>query len=439
MALPGVRTIIKDRFYTLSRTDIPAGPRVVILGRRNSEEIDAVKAAEVRSLDVYNAANEQVVIEVFGAGSDLHRGYLEAVIGGAQRVALVALPEDTEFNHTDGYIYSATWEDEAGYSLNETLDTDLLLDAAFEAIEIAEADVVVPWGSGSGATHWQNPATPSDDAEIGFHADNSVDIDKSWAKKIANKCYEITLNSNPCVGVLGVAPYVGVAGSDGNMTPSQVSTHLALSNLVDRDLFVDSFNELDPGETGHYLQVVAVELKPLRYNKDYEFGYANGAATYAGAISQLVSYSAPTGKALVNVEALRYNPTKTQQLAIIDKGVVPVGLTFTRAPAWVDGLTFAKSTSDYTRLTTLRIIYDTVQLVRNVSQQFIGEGATLEAKASLETAITRGLLGMQQQGALLASDFVITYQPAENKALVDLVLTPAFELRNIEVSVSVQL
>jgi hypothetical protein len=57
----------------------------------------------------------------------------------------------------------------------------------------------------------------------------------------------------------------------------------------------------------------------------------------------------------------------------------------------------------------------------------------------METAITSALRGMQQVGALLDSDFTVSYFPAENKAFVDLVLTPAFEIQNIEVQVAVTL
>jgi hypothetical protein len=57
----------------------------------------------------------------------------------------------------------------------------------------------------------------------------------------------------------------------------------------------------------------------------------------------------------------------------------------------------------------------------------------------METSITSSLRGMQQLGAILDSDFNIRYIAEENKALIDLVITPAFELRNIEVQMSVEL
>lgn len=431
MALPGVSTLIKDRFFSLSRTNIPTGPRVAIIGRRTIVDGDANSdgtntyantASLVPDVDPYNAANEQLVIEIFGYGSDLHRGYLEAIGGGAQRISLIALPKDTVFDHTLGTISSVS------YGVN-------LFDDAFAAAEAILADIIVPWGRGAGPTEFQNPATPGDNIELGFHADNSASTAASWAAQVAAKCASITANSHPIFAVMGIKPYIGASTATGGMTPSEVNGHIGasgLSNLVDKEA-------AGLGNNGVYLSVVAAEIYPLGYNDTTNFGYSNGAAIYAGGVSQLDSWSSPTGKTVYNIESIRYAPTRTQQLSLIDVGVVPIALDFKRVPRWIDAMTFSKLNSDYTRLTTLRIVFQSVQMVRVVSQKFIGEVSNLQSRNALETAITSGLRGLQQEGALTASDYTITYMPNENRAVIDLVIRPAFELRNIEVNVSVQL
>jgi hypothetical protein len=183
--------------------------------------------------------------------------------------------------------------------------------------------------------------------------------------------------------------------------------------------------------------VVATEAIPVGYPEEY--GYTNGAALFAGDVSTRPSFSSPTGKAVFRVSKLRYAPTRAQQLNFVDKAVASIGLDYNRTPIWTDAPTFGKETSDYRRLTTLRITHDAIRLVRQVAQPFVGEAASLHARNSLETAVTAGLRGMQIAGALLASDHVLTYVPAENLAIIDLVLQPAFEMRNIEIRVSVQL
>ncbi len=441
MALPGVNLVIKDQFLGVSRTDIPIGPRIAIIGRRkaatelatpNTAGTNAFsnpaypatvdRSSSVADLDPVNPSTEQQVIDFFGIGSDLHRGYIEAQRAGASFITCIALPANTTYDYQNGTIASS------GYA-----GTSLFVDA-FAAAEVARADIIVAWGRGSGPNDFQSPATPGDDdLHYGFYADNSVSSGNSFAYKVAAECERITADSHPCFGVIGIKPYVASSTVDGGMTPAQVVSHLALSNLVDRN------GGSDEAMLGQYVSVVATEIEPLRYNQYINFGFANGAASYAGAVTKLDSWSAPTAKTIFNIQRVRYNPTRSVQSNLVDKGVVPVALNYNRVPNWIDAQTFAKDGSDYRRLTTLRIVYDAVLLIRQISQKFIGEAASTATRNALETSITSGLRGMQQMGATLASDFTVTYVGIENKAIIDLVLQPAFELRNIEVRVSVQL
>lgn len=438
MSLPGVTTVIKDRFYAVSRIDIPQGPKVLIIARRttaNGTEDSSGRA--IYDLDVYNVQSEQELGLVFGPESDIVRGYLEAAAGGASRISIVALPADTTFDHVNATIDSNSYTGDGG--------TDLWADL-WAAVETAQADIIVPWGRGSSSDDWDDNATPATPGttEFAFYADNSVNPTKSWARKVATEVKNITTDAHPCFAVMGVKPWVGQSDTSGGMTPGSVASHMSFTNLIDRNdngvVNPDTLTEeYKMGTAGSYLSIVAAEIKPLGYEDTYSWGWSNGAAMYAGFICQLDSWSAPTMKRIFNVAAVRYTPTRTQQLSLISKGLVPVALNFQREAVWVDALTFANDRSQYTRLTTVRIVHDAVQVVRNVAQNYIGEAATLEIRNALETSITNGLMGMQKLGALLSSDFTVTYFPRESKAVVDLVLTPAFELRNIEVQVSINL
>jgi hypothetical protein len=419
MALPGVQTIIKDRFYTLSRTDLPVGPKVLAIAGRNTAD----RTGGVPDYDPYRATNEKSVIEAFGEGSQAHRAYLELASGGAARIFIVALPKGT----TDSDIASTSAVTIAGDGTDHDHGAHIPLDRSFEAAETELPDIIVPWGRGGHPLDWESPATPGNDPGFGFHADNTTTPGNSLAKRVADKCAEISGRSHPVFAVLGIKPFMSTVES---MTATDMASHVSLANLVSRDA-------ADFGENGMYIDIVATELKTVGYPTG--FGYSNGAAVYAGFLSQLKSWSAATQKVVFNVTAIRYNPTRPQQESIIDKGVCPVSLDFNRAPIWVDSPTFAKTGSDYARQTTLRIIFDGINVVRNVAQGFIGEGATLQQRNALETAISAALRGMQQAGALLSSDFNVQYVPADNKAIIDLILNPAFEMRNIEISVSVQL
>lgn len=430
MALPGVTTVLKDRFYTLSRTDIPGGPRVLAIANRTTADLTAdASGTAVASYDPYMPRSEADCIAAFGEASPAHRAYLEMVSGGAARPIIVAMPNGT----TDNMIAGVTALGTAG---------EVVIDRAFEAAETALPDIIVPWGRGGHSTDWQQPATPGDDLQIGFHADNTTtgNVTNNMLLKVAQKCKDITDRSHPVFAVMGIKPYIGLTtAAVESITAANIATHLATANLASRE--ITQLNTIGP-----YVSVVSGELNlagypqhPTDRSKSGIYGYANGAATYAGYISQLNSWTATTGKSIFNVTGVRYNPTRTQQDTLVSKGVVPVALDYNRVPVWVDGVTFGKSTSDFTRLSTLRICFDATTAVRQVSQQFIGEAATLHNRNALETGINSMLRGMQQLGAITDSDFVVTYLPRENKAIVDLVLRPVFELRNIEIAVAVDI
>ena len=215
------------------------------------------------------------------------------------------------------------------------------------------------------------------------------------------------------------------------MTPAQVSSHLALSGLASKE-------DVSMKEVGSYVVVVASEIKPVRYSSNgVDFGYSNGAASLAAAMTKLSSYSAITNKPLYNVQALRYAPTRTQQENLTNAGVNSVVLNFNKVAVFGDGVTYAPLASDFVRLSTKRIVDDAANLIRQATQKFIGEASSVQMRNSMETAISSALRGMQLLGAILESDFNVTYIPSQNKAIVDLVITPAFELKSIEVQIAI--
>jgi hypothetical protein len=415
MALPGVTTILKDRFYSISRQDTPVGPRIVVMAKRST----ASGTGNVLDLDVVQVTNEADVITAFGLDSDCHRAYVELVAGGADRIYIVPLPSTAVIQAGTALLEADVLDDTGGDSIFEDM---------FTAVEAAQPDIIVPWGRGGHPNDWESPATPGNDAGFGFYADDTTTVANSMALKIANAVKTINENSHPCYAVMGVKPYYSTAEV---MTPSQVSTHLGLSNLPSNASGTDLY------EVGRFVVVIATELRTAGYPESW--GYANGACALAASLSRMASYVSPVNKVVFNVAKMRYNGSRTSLNALSDACVNSVILNFNRAPIFSDGLTYADATSDFTRLSTLRIVNEVTLLVRQVCQKFIGEASTIQTRNSMETAITSAIRGMMQLGALLDGDFTVSYVPAENKAIVDLVVTPAFELKSIEVQVSISL
>lgn len=423
MAIPGVKTIIKDRFYSISRQDLPVGPRVAVIAKRST----ANNTGNVPDLDAVQISNEADVITAFGEDSDAHRAYVELVSAGAERIFIIPLPSNTVF-------VRGTVSVEADI----TSGGSSIFDAAFLAAESILPDIIVPWGRGGHPGDWDNesPATPST-AEYGFYADDTSTVDNSMLTRVARACADISENSHPTFAVMGIKPYYSTSEV---MTAAQVATHLALTNLADReeDIAEPTTNGyVRLAEVGRHVFVVAAELIPSGYNPAW--GYSNGAASLAGALSRMASYTSPSNKVLYNIATMRYNPTRTLQNTLSGKAVNAVALNFNRVPIFAEGITSASATSDYTRISTMRIISEASLLIRQVCQKFVGEASTIQVRNSMETAITSALRGMMTLGALLDADFAVSYIPNENKAVIDLVVTPAFELKSIEVRLSVNL
>lgn len=406
MALPGVKTTILDRFYNLGRTDLPGGPVIAIIAKR-----DTASTATAPDLEPYYAAGEQDVIREYGDGSYIHRGYREATTAGASRIVLIPLPANATFNHNTGVITSA------GFAGN-------VFDAAFDSAEAIRADVIVPWGAGSDSTVWDDQATPATPGGTNldyFYADNTAVAGNSWAKKVADRCATITSEAFPCFAVMGVKPFAGLEST----TATQLATGVALPNLVSKETLT----------TGQFLVVVATEVRPISYPSSW--GWSNGAVSFASLAVRLDPWRALTGKPLYNVDRMRYNPTRVQVESLNNKGVVSAAVDYSGGMKWVDATTFAALNSDFSRLTTLRIAFDAVKCVLSVSEIYKGENMSLSTQNAFETQISSKLRAMQQVGALNNSDFRITYVPSANQALIDLAITPAFELREIVLTLSI--
>ena len=415
MPLQGDRTIIKDRFYSLAIQDNGADAvRVVTVARRSNEEA----ASGIRNYDVFSPSTEEQVIFAYGENSELHRAYVELVASGAPRISLVAIPAD---------------------KTDDQLKTTEVLDKVYEAAEVAQPGVIVLWGRGGHPSDWTAGATPDthDYLPIGFHADMGG---AAFIKAVADRTKQLSDRTHPVFTVMGIKPYLGnlqtatpnsVAYE--NMTAAELAEHIGKDGLVE----MPDHEDTAIGDNGAYVTVIGTEIAPTRY--PVAWGYGNGASTYGGYLSALPSEVAPTGKQLFNIGRIRYSPTRVQQENLTSNAIVPVSLNFLNQATIVDGLTFGRATSDFTRQSTLRIVFDAVQLVRRAVQNYIGQPYTIQNENAMDTSVSSALRSMLINGALQNAQYIMTPSRRENTVRIDLVLLPAFEVRDIEVSVSVQL
>lgn len=189
-------------------------------------------------------------------------------------------------------------------------------------------------------------------------------------------------------------------------------------------------------DIGKYLSVVGGQA--IMSNSTSASSYmVAGSAAYIGFVSGLPDTSAPTNKVQPGIR-LPFRIAVSKLDALAGRGYVmfqskPKGIVVSDAP------TAARNDSDYRRLTTFKIVKGTIDSVRAAAEPFLGEGMSGAELAALETAIEGALLKRQKAGALQRYDKVVTSTPAQRvqgKATVELILVPAFELRQITVYVS---
>lgn len=189
-------------------------------------------------------------------------------------------------------------------------------------------------------------------------------------------------------------------------------------------------------DLGKYISIVAAQA--VLSNQSHPTAYAaTGATIYGGFVSGLRPNSAPTNKIQPGVRLpFRVAVSKLDDLAGL--GYV----MFQRKPKGIvvaDAPTASRPDSDYRRLTTIRIVKATIDAIRAVAEPFLGEPITGARLAALETAIDQVLVKLMKAEFLQRYDVSVTSTPTQQiqgKADVELVLVPAFELRQITINVA---
>lgn len=306
-----------------------------------------------------------------------------------------------------------------GIQMNNKEKYDVLKDC-YEAIEDYEVDAIVLMNS------------YVDDTKVVYDEETGlpVEVNAGFAEQFAAYLATLQDGVNETYGIMAVKAAEGTAPAD----VKDWYTKLTTTSTLDKTRAANVMAGLD----SKHISVVAFEPIVANNSVGYPYG-TTGEAVYAGMVCKLPITSAPTNKPLgTQVVACRFKLSSRQLDSLVAARYVTTKLT--PANNWVitDAMTAAAVGSDYARFSTLRIAFYSMDVVRSGGRPFIGELFNPAKRAALETAISRGLLDLQEQGALRKFDFRIEQTPAERAlgvARIPLTLWPEFELRRIEVTV----
>lgn len=168
----------------------------------------------------------------------------------------------------------------------------------------------------------------------------------------------------------------------------------------------------------------------------------SGSAAYAGLISSLAPQSSTTNKQLGGVVQLKLLSTRQANDL--------TGMRHVTMYSRTNGLTVASGVtgahnvtryvkSDYVRLSTVRIVHATIDLIRSAANKYIGEPNNAPQMNSLDAEIDQILLAMKGSGALNSYSFSVASTPDQRvlgELDINLTLVPAFEITTINLIVS---
>ena len=271
-----------------------------------------------------------------------------------------------------------------------------------------------------------------DDTKIVYDDETGlpVEVNAGFAEQLNEHLESLMDGVSETCGVIAVKPAASPRIDDvknwyRNLTETSMSDRNRAANVM-------------AGLNARLLNVVVYE--PIIANNIVNFPYATtGEAHYAGMISKLAPASAPTNKPLgAEVIALRYNLSARQLNTLAGYRYVAGRVIPGVGNVICDAVTAASSDSDWTRLTSFRIVAAAMKAIRSVARPFIGEGFSAAKRAALDSAITTTLGKMKEDGSIIDYNFSIEQTPEEfvsGSVRIPLEIRPAFELRVIKVIV----
>lgn len=283
----------------------------------------------------------------------------------------------------------------------------------------------------------------------GVYADSKVSpaISKnSFHYELALLCAVLTYRTKMVHGFIDVKPntnttLVGIQ--------AYVDKLLAYDNVhymkdSEGNIIYDENN--NPMDIGWYTSAV-VGPEPTCTSPTLGSYYGSPAIAYAALNANLKPQSAPTNKALPGCTGMRYKFSNKQLNELVGNRFVVFKLknegvtTASSTPYIVDGCTSGTSASDYARITTVKVVTQCVDEVREVADPFIGEPNTVEQRNALAALISKRLTYLREQGVIQYFEFEISASVEQvliGECSIALTLVAPQELRKITTVVALR-
>ncbi|HHY08874.1 MAG TPA: hypothetical protein GX530_10275 [Corynebacteriales bacterium] len=272
----------------------------------------------------------------------------------------------------------------------------------------------------------------------GVYADDiENDTDShNFAEQLAQFCAVSSMLNNNVLGYIGVRPIM-------NPTLSEISGRVrSLINMphqyymrnIKGEYMRDNDGNLIP--IGKYISICSYPDFIIEHPRIGRY-VADPAVYYAALAAALPGDAGTTYVQLPNI-TLRYELSSPLR----DKLVGAQYVTFensSKRPIVTVGCTAAEAGSDYDSLMTMKIVNTVTQLIRAVSEPYIGRAYSAPVRAAHTQAVQNALSGLVSRGTLADFEFNIALDRSSRntkRAIVNLMLVTAVELRKVHLFVN---
>ena len=280
---------------------------------------------------------------------------------------------------------------------------------------------------------------------LGVYADDTLPGKyKDFAYELALYCAIVSHSNKTTHGVISTRPCENTSLSG---IQTYIERLMKLNNLYYlRDEFGNYVLGTDgkPMDLGMYLSVLSgPEVAFISYTLGNH--YIDPSVPYVGLNAIIPVQQAPTNKVVAGASGVRFRLSNKQHNEILGKRMVTfkvkneTGVSASGSVCATDGATAAAKTSDYTRLSTVKIVRETVDQLREVAEPFIGNPNTVEQRNALSSALSKRLGILQTNGILNSYDFTVISSQTDQKlgkVGIELSLQAPQELRRITTVVS---
>lgn len=267
------------------------------------------------------------------------------------------------------------------------------------------------------------PATIEGTASLQFPDSDTTEIVGSPAVLLAN--YAETVSQE----IGGTIAYIGTSNPKAY-------------NLAGIKEHVDKLKAINT-QISPYLQIVAGPEVGVTVPGSLRRQWVSGAVHYAVLVNSILPQYAPTNQPLLNANELRfgYSPRQLNELVghkyvtfTIKNNQIRVVDAVTTAPDLAIGQDIIKS--DFTRLSTLRIMNYMIARMRVALEPFIGAPNEFYNYNGMNTAIRSELDDAVERGIIQDATYNVRLGQTLDSAEVDLTILPQFELRTINTTIA---